>query len=98
MWGSSLIISHTDYRYYILFTYELSRFSWIYFYAHKSDVADIFAQFKSLIENLLTCTIKAIQADDGTKFKPIVRTYSSIQFYLSFPNTSQQSDLIKRKH
>jgi hypothetical protein len=50
----------------VLFTDQFSRFNWIYCIAHKSDVSSVFAQFKALVENLLSATIKTVQIDGGT--------------------------------
>jgi hypothetical protein len=74
VWGPSPVISHTGFRYYVLFTDQYSKFNWIFFCATKSVVATIFEQFKVLVENLLSCTIKTVQTDGGTEFKPIIRS------------------------
>jgi hypothetical protein len=37
-----------------------------------------FAQFKALVENLLSSTIKTLQVDGGTEFLPILRSYPAI--------------------
>jgi GAG-pre-integrase domain len=47
IWGPSPIVSHNRYRYYVLFTDQYTRYNWIYFSIQKSEVAQIFAQFKS---------------------------------------------------
>jgi Reverse transcriptase (RNA-dependent DNA polymerase) len=98
VWGPSPVISHTGFRYYVLFTDQYSRFNWIFFCATKSAVATIFEQFKVLVENLLSCTIKTVQTDGGTEFKPIIRSNPGIQFHLSCPYTPQQNGLVERKH
>jgi hypothetical protein len=98
VWGPSPIISHTGYRYYVLFTDNYSRFSWIYFCIHKSDVAFVFAQFKLLVENILSSSIKTMQIVGGTEFLPLIKSYPSIQFHISRPYTSQQNGLVERKH
>jgi hypothetical protein len=89
VWGPSPTISHTGFRYYVLFTDQYSSYSWIFFYENRSVVASIFVQFKNLVKNLLSCTIKIVQTDGGTKFKPIIRSHSSIQFHISCPYTPQ---------
>jgi hypothetical protein len=66
-------VSNNDFRYYILFTDHFSRFNWIFFCANKSDVALLFENFKSLVQNIFSTTIKTLQIDGGTKFLPIIR-------------------------
>jgi hypothetical protein len=61
-------------------------------------MADIFHQFKMLVENLLSSKIKTVQLDGGTKFKPIIRSHPEIQFHISYPYTPQQNGLVERKH
>jgi GAG-pre-integrase domain len=68
LWGPSPIVSHSGCRYYLLFTDQYSRFNWIYFCSNKSDVASLFEQFKSLIKNLFSTSIKTLQIDGGTEF------------------------------
>jgi GAG-pre-integrase domain len=58
LWGPAPILSKKGHRYYVQFTDEFSRFSWLYTCASKSDVTQIFAQFKQKVENLLDCKIK----------------------------------------
>jgi Reverse transcriptase (RNA-dependent DNA polymerase)/gag-polypeptide of LTR copia-type/GAG-pre-integrase domain len=98
VWGPSPIVSHNGYRYYVLFTDQYTRYNWIYFCIQKSEVAQIFAQFKALVENTLSCTIKTMQIDGGTEFLPIQRSYPSIQFRISCPYTPQQNGLVERRH
>jgi Reverse transcriptase (RNA-dependent DNA polymerase)/GAG-pre-integrase domain len=98
LWGPSPVTSHTGNRYYVLFTDDYSRYSWIYFCSQKSVVLSIFSQFKTLVENLLSCQIKTLQMDGGTEFLPIMRSYPSIQFHVSCPYTPQQNGLVERKH
>jgi GAG-pre-integrase domain len=54
-------------------------------------------QYKALVENTLSCTIKTMQIDGGTEFLPIQRSYPSIQFHISCPYT-QQNGLVERRH
>jgi Reverse transcriptase (RNA-dependent DNA polymerase) len=58
----------------------------------------LFVQFKALVENLFSTTIKTLQIDGGTEFLPIIRTHPQIQFHVSCPYTPQQNGLVERKH
>jgi GAG-pre-integrase domain len=98
LWGPSPIVSHNGLRYYILFTDHFSRFNWIFFCANKSEVALLFENFKSLVQNLFSTTIKTLQIDGGTEFLPIIRTNPQINFQISCPYTPQQNGLVERRH
>jgi hypothetical protein len=92
------VLSKKGHRYYIQFIDEYSRFSWLYTFASKSDVPNIFVQFKQKVENLLDCKIKVFQCDGGSEFKPIMRQFPEISFQVSCPYTPEQNGLVERKH
>jgi Reverse transcriptase (RNA-dependent DNA polymerase)/gag-polypeptide of LTR copia-type/GAG-pre-integrase domain len=98
LWGPSPIVSQTGNKYYILFTDDFSRFSWIYFCSSKSDVVSIFAQFKQKVEMLLSHKICVVQCDGGTEYKPLQSQFPEITFHISCPYTPEQNGLIERKH
>lgn len=83
--GPSQITSNKGFRYYIIFVDYYSRFTWIYFMTHKSEVPNIFALFKAQIENLLNTTIKTLRTDGGTEYKPIHTQYPKIQHQTTCP-------------
>jgi hypothetical protein len=68
LWGLVPEFSFSDHRYYVHFTDEFTRFSWLYTCTSKSDVVPLFTQFKLKVENLLSCNIKVLQCDGGTEF------------------------------
>jgi GAG-pre-integrase domain len=49
IWGPSPIISNNRYRYYVLFTDQFSKSSWIYFCSRKSEAPSLFSNFKLLV-------------------------------------------------
>lgn len=48
VWGPSPVISSHGFRYYVIFVDDFSRFTWIYFMTHKSEVPHLFALFTLL--------------------------------------------------
>jgi hypothetical protein len=78
IWGPSPIVSSHDYKYYILFIYGYSHFTWIYFFTSKSEVCEIFSSFKAQVKNLLNTSIKIFRTDGGTKYKPIASKFLQI--------------------
>jgi GAG-pre-integrase domain len=98
LWGPSPVVANNDSRYYLLFTDQYSRFNWKYFCSNKSEVSGLFEQFKLLVQNLFSTTIKTMQIDGGTEFPPLIRANPQIQFHVSCPYTPQQNGLVERRH
>jgi hypothetical protein len=53
------------------FVDEYSKLSWVYFLHTKNDLVDFFTKFKCHVENLFSSSIKILQTDGGTEFKPL---------------------------
>jgi GAG-pre-integrase domain len=98
LWGASPITPHSDYRYYILFTDEFSKFNWIYICASKCEVAAIFDRFKLLAEIFFSTTIKTLQLDGGTEFLSIICANPQLKIQICCPYTPQQNGLVERRH
>jgi hypothetical protein len=98
LWGSSPIVSKNDFRYYVHFVDEFSKFSWIYFLRTKDELVDVFMKFKCQVENLFSSSIKILQTDGGTEFKPLTRLFPQILHQVSCPYTPQQNGIVERKH
>ena len=54
--------------YYVSFIDYFSRNTWIYFLRNKSEVFDIFREFKVVVENQTGKKIKALRTDNGGEF------------------------------
>ena len=51
--GPVPIVSINDFRYYLVFVDDFTKFTWVYLLKLKSDVFNIFKYFKATIENQL---------------------------------------------
>ena len=51
--------------YFLLFTNDCTRFSWVYFLSNKSQAFRYFKEFKVMIENQTTKKIKILRSDQG---------------------------------
>lgn len=100
LWGPSPIASHTNYRYYIHFLDDYSRFTWLYPLKHKSEALAAFIQFKQLVENQFDRKIKQLRTDWGGEFQAFTQLVSDngIFFHHSCPYTSEQNGRAERKH
>lgn len=50
VWGPTPIISHANYKYFVTFIDDYSRFTWVYFLRSKSEVFSVFKSFFAYIE------------------------------------------------
>ena len=57
-----------DFRYFITFTDDVSRYGYIYLMKHKSESFEKFKEFKNEIENQLGKKIKALRSDRGGEY------------------------------
>jgi GAG-pre-integrase domain len=98
VWGPSPLNSSHGYKYYVTFIDDFSNFTWIYFMKNKSELCDIFSQFKCQIENLLSTNIKTLRTDGGTEYKPIANKFPQLVHETACPYTPQQNGVAERKH
>ena len=77
IWGPSSILFFHGYRYFVVFIDDFTRFSWIYFLKNKSDVYDIFLNFKALIETQFSTKIKAFHSDWGSEYQKLNKYFQS---------------------
>ena len=58
-------------RYFLLFTDDYSRMSWVYFLENKSEAFERFKKFKALVERKSGLLIKTLRIDRGGEFVSI---------------------------
>lgn len=66
--GSIRPASNGGTRYFITFTYDFSRKTWIYFSHEKACAFDVFKQLKALVEKESDLYIKCLRKDKGEEF------------------------------
>ena len=100
--GISPVISHVNYKYFVTFIDNYTRYTWIYFLRAKSEVLSVFQQFTAYVETQFSFGIKILQSDSGGE-------YMSSEFHAflqqkgivaqrSCPYTPQQNGVAKRKN
>ncbi|PRQ55232.1 putative RNA-directed DNA polymerase [Rosa chinensis] len=98
----SPILSVSGFKYYVLFTDEFSRYTWIYPMRRKNEVLTHFQNLVALIRNLFNGSIKFLHNDNDTEY--VNHAFShfcqslGIQQRFSCPHTPQQNGLAERKH
>jgi transposase InsO family protein len=55
-------------RYFVTFIDEFSRYTWIYFVRHKSDVKMVFQTFYNLVETQYSTKIKKLKTENGGEY------------------------------
>ncbi|KAG8480148.1 hypothetical protein CXB51_024926 [Gossypium anomalum] len=89
-------------RYFILFINDSTRYCWIYFLKHKSEVAQVFMKFKAAVETETGCKIKTIRSDNGTEYTSAqfqaICNDAGIKHQLTNVYTSQQNGVCERKN
>ena len=102
VWGPAPVISVNDYKYYLVFVDDFTKFTWLYLLKFKSDVFTIFKYFQATVENMLDHKIKILRTDCGGEFtsnafNEFCKT-QGITHQLSCPHTPQQNGVAERKH
>lgn len=67
VWSCSTL-SVQGHKYYVLFVDDYSRYSWIFPMKRKSEVLQIFIQFRIYVEKQFSCQIKQFQSDEGGEY------------------------------
>lgn len=86
----------------MIFVDDYSRFTCLFPLRFKSEVFDIFVNFKSQVENYTSQKIKILRTDGGTEF--VNHSFSSflkkqgINHQISCPYTPEQNGVAERKH
>lgn len=68
LWGPSPVTTNENYRYYVIFIDDHSRFTWFYPLRLKSDFPNVLKAYMHLVQNQFSCKIKTFQSDGGTEF------------------------------
>ena len=102
VWGISPVISHAQYKYFVTFIDDYSRFTWIYFLRSKSEVLQVFQTFIVYVETQFTSVIKVLRSDSGGEYMSnefqAFLTQKGILSQRSCPYTPQQNGLAERKN
>ncbi|KAL4317812.1 hypothetical protein GQ457_18G000340 [Hibiscus cannabinus] len=89
-------------RYFLLFTDDYSRMSWVYFLKFKSKTFENFKKFKALVEKQHESSIKALRSDRGGEFLSndfnVFCDANGIRRELTAPYTPEQNGVAERKN
>ena len=60
VWGMSPVISHANYKYFVTFIDDYSRFTWVYFLRSKDEVFSTFKFFHAYVQTQFSSKIKIL--------------------------------------
>ena len=94
------MVSIDNYKYYVIFVDQYTRYIWFYPLKHKFDVKEIFIKFKAIVEKHFDHTIKILYSDNGGEFMALTNFLSinGISHLTTPPHTSEHNGMSKRKH
>jgi transposase InsO family protein len=64
----SPVTSHANYKYFVTFIDDYSRFTWIYFLHSKDKVFSVFKIFHAHIQTQFSAQIKILRSDNGGEY------------------------------
>ncbi|KAK6781838.1 hypothetical protein RDI58_019634 [Solanum bulbocastanum] len=98
LWGPTPITSTANYRYYVAFVDDYSRFTWFYPLQTKSGFASVLSVFMKFVQTQFSQKIKVFQSDGGTEFvnHTVYRLFedNGTLHRLSCPYTPQQNSRV----
>ncbi|KAH9699455.1 hypothetical protein KPL71_024353 [Citrus sinensis] len=88
--------------YYVVFIDDFTRMCWIFFLKHKSEVAQVFWNFKARVENESGCRIQTLRSDNGKEYTSGAFNRfceeAGIQHQLTTPYTPQKNGVSERRN
>ncbi|KAK2396270.1 putative mitochondrial protein [Trifolium repens] len=102
LWGIAPVISHAQYKYFITFIDDYSRFTWVYFLRSKSEAFTAFKFFHAYVQTQFSSKIKILRSDNGGEytshlFQEFLQE-NGILSQRSCPSTPQQNGVAERKN
>jgi transposase InsO family protein len=100
--GTRPVVSVQNYKYYVIFIDDHTRYTWLYPLKKKSDFFSTFLIFQHMVENQFGSKIKIFQCDGGGEFE--LKDFLShletngIVRHVSCPGTPEQNGVAERKH
>ncbi|CAN1291611.1 Retrovirus-related Pol polyprotein from transposon RE1 [Linum perenne] len=102
LWGPAPVTSRLGYKYFALFIDHATRYIWIYFLRHKSDLLQVAQEFVRMVQTQFNRPVKVIRSDPGGEFSSHALkkfyTDNGMLYQQSCPGVSEQNGLVERKH
>ena len=97
---TSPIISHDDFKYYVIFIDHFTKYIWFYPLKQKSEVKDVFIRFKAIVEKYFDKNIKTLYSDNGGEYIVLAKFLATngVSHKTTPPHTPEHNGLSERRH
>jgi transposase InsO family protein len=102
VWGPSPTISKSGYRWFVLFTDDCTRMTWLYLLKTKDEVSTSFRNFYNMVKTQFRRSIKMVRSDNGREYvnQNLQKNFTEngIIHETSCVGTPQQNGIAERKN
>ncbi|KAG0159435.1 hypothetical protein PDIDSM_6957 [Penicillium digitatum] len=77
VWGPISIASHGGEHYFVTFTDDATRFTWLFLLKSRSQVTEVYIQLETYLKTQFNYVIKKVYGDDAPEHKPLAAYLAS---------------------